>query len=65
MKSKVNEALEAALEALREAEHQLRCAASAADSDECGPAADGPAAAFIALAAQVEALIDSVESEQE
>lgn len=65
MKEKINAALEAAIEALREAEHQLRRAANAADPDECGPGDDGPAAPFIALAAQVEALIDSVESKQE
>lgn len=64
MNEKVNAALEAAMEALREAEHQLRRAANAADPDECGPAADGPAAPYGDLANRLESLIEEVEDLQ-
>lgn len=66
MNQEIKDRLERALEALREAEHQIYSAANAADPElgEQGPSTP-LSAQLVGLAAQVETLIDSVESMQE
>lgn len=66
MNEEIKDRLERALQALREAQHQVYCAANAADP-ELGEqeASTTLSARLVALANQCETLIDSVESMQE
>lgn len=65
MKEKVNAALEAALEALKEAQHRLYCAANAADPEVAnGASPNEEADQYVGLADKVSELIDEVEDLQ-